>query len=584
MAALAAAILFPTTGYCGAPEVGQQERWKASFRAELQQQGGGEPSGVTLSGEWVRTVVAVRKDDYDVQFQFASVTLEGNRGKKVDPNELRLVQERLSKPFWVTCGNDGALHTIHFLKDVSPSDRNLLQMIATESQFVQADGTRPVWTSLERDGGGSYLAIYQQTDASHFRKKKLKYVDSEPGQKGSVSLNVSIEESETKFAFMPDGAVSAVDGVQKIGLSLPGEKGESLATRTEIHLGSLRESLDPSLASSLAMPKGLDDLPITTHQPDPKVAQEQMDQQLLAGQGTEEILTGAAQNDPSATQRLAALFRRRPESIPLAVARLTVGPGAQIIASGLAQSGADSAIQALRGVALDRSRVVPARVSALIALAGLKDPSVDVMRTPTALMNDGNPQIREAARLASGALARAGRSNHAAESDAIDATLAASFAKAATAEEKKQLLGALGNSAGPRAERLLRTSLKDGNEDMRAAATRGLRLVPGAEIDALLAKTGKEDNSATVRGAALFAMGFRLPLTETLWNAVLIDAKFDPAESVRNRAISLLRNERGRATEAEAALEWIAEHDGTETVRRFASESLAEIRANAARR
>lgn len=166
MAALAAAIFFPAVVFAGSPPVGQQHQWRVSFRAELQHSGGSQPGLAALRGEWQRTVVAVRPNEYDVRFQLSSVTLEGNRGKSVDANELRLAQERLTKPFWVTCGNDGSLRAIHFTKDVAPADRNLLQMIATETQFVQAEASKPVWTSLERDGGGSYLAIYQQMDLS----------------------------------------------------------------------------------------------------------------------------------------------------------------------------------------------------------------------------------------------------------------------------------------------------------------------------------------------------------------------------------------------------------------------------------
>jgi len=108
------------------------------------------------------------------------------------------------------------------------------------------------------------------------------------------------------------------------------------------------------------------------------------------------------------------------------------------------------------------------------------------------------------------------------------------------------MLAALGNSAGPRAAALLAVSLKDSREDVRAAAARGLRLVPGAAADSLLAETVRKDPSPAVRSAALFAIGFRLPLRAVLRDAVLSAAKHDAADMVRNRALSLLGNDADR--------------------------------------
>ena len=526
---------------CAPPQVGQQFRWTLSLQAGLQDQAGGPRQSIALSGEWRSTVVAVRPDSYDVRFQLASVHIEGSKAKRIDAKELSLAQERLSRPCWATFGQNGALRMVHFAKEVSPSDRNLLQMIAAESQFVPADTA--VWTAIERDGAGSYLAIYQRLGPFRVRKKRLKYLD---GTSASPALPAVIEESQAEFAFTPEGAIAALDGVQQVRLSIPGAAGNSLTTRIELHLGNLRAGLDPVLARSLAIPKQVEHLPIEAHQPDPRAAQASMDRKLLAGRSTGEILAGAARNDPAANQRLAALFRRRPESIPLALRSFAAGGGAQAIASGLAEAGTTRSIGALSAVAHDETRAVGARVSALSALAGIREPAADAMRIPADLLEDRNPQVRNAALLAAGALARAGRSAHPAESDKIEAALAERYRAAKTAAESTEMLAALGNSAGPRAAALLAVSLKDSREDVRAAAARGLRLVPGAAADSLLAETVRKDPSPAVRSAALFAIGFRLPLRAVLRDAVLSAAKHDAADMVRNRALSLLGNDADR--------------------------------------
>jgi hypothetical protein len=565
-------LLLPSL-FGGSPKLGEQSRWKTSFVAELSQEGS-TPTAVSLSGEWSRTVVAVRANGYDVRFHLASVKLDGSGGGQVDANQVRLAQERLSKPFWITCGADGSLVEAHFSKEMAPSDRNLLQTIATETQFVQGDGAGPVWTSSERDGGGSYLAIYQRQDATHVRKKKLKYLDTDARQ----SLAISIEDSEVGFVFSPDGAIAAVNGAQRIRLTLPGANGNSLLTRFEIHLSDLRFRVENSL-TGLLLPKGMDASPILTQQPDPRAAQEDMDNKLLSGQSTDGILAAAAGRSIETEQRLAALFRRRPESIPLGAARLTGAAGTQTIAGALAEAGTPASVQVLGNVAQDSVREAAVRVICLGALAGMKDPSTAAMAIPVSLFSARDPKVRNAARLAGGALARAGREAHPIESDAIEADLAMRLSGAKTIEEQKELLSALGNSAGPRAFAAVSAAVKDPREDMRASATRSLRLVPGDATDALLVKTAKEDANATVRAAALFSMSFRFPLAATVWEAVLSVARSDVDANVRNSAISLVRNDSKRPPEAEVTLAWIAQHDALPALRRFAVETLAEIRS-----
>ncbi len=142
---------------------------------------------------------------------------------------------------------------------------------------------------------------------------------------------------------------------------------------------------------------------------------------------------------------------------------------------------------------------------------------------------------------------------------------------------------ARGNSAGPRAAMVITASLLDSREDIRAAACRALRLVPSASVDDLLATAATKDASATVRGDALLAISFRLPLAATLWDAVIRAAQFDSAEAARTRAISMLCNDANRPPETEATLDWISQHDSAETVRRYAAESLMAIHPDVAK-
>jgi hypothetical protein len=85
--------------------------------------------------------VAVRAHEYDAQLQLADLQFTGDAVKDLPNASLTGLQYRLSRPFWATYRNDGGLLSIHFFRDMSASDRNLLQMIATELQLVQPEAS-----------------------------------------------------------------------------------------------------------------------------------------------------------------------------------------------------------------------------------------------------------------------------------------------------------------------------------------------------------------------------------------------------------------------------------------------------------
>lgn len=569
--ALMAGAIAPPSALAAPPSAGQHSRWTLAFRAGLQGQGGAQPGAVSLEGEWHRTVVAVRPDSYDVRFQPAGVRLAG-APTAVDPAALAQATRRLATPVWATCGRDGSLQVMHFPKGMSASDRNLLQMVATETQFVQADAAQAVWTSLERDGGGSYFAIYQRRDATHVRKKKLRYLPPEPGGSATAAaLQVTIESSELAYGFAPDGTVATVDGAQSIRLGVPGMTGNSLLTRVEVHLGNAQTNIEVLTATSLVPASGVDDLPVATVQTAPADALADMDAEMIEGRRSVDLLAAAGTADPTIERRLAALFRRRPESIPMATALIAAGTSTQVLENALADAGTTVAIDALRALAHETARSVAIRVGALMALEGLREPSADAMRTPPALLDDVSATVREAARLSAGALARAGRAAHQAEADAIEADLASRYARANTPDGRRAYLAALGNSAGPRAAAVMNAAIGDPREDIRMAAARGLRLVPGDATDSRLAAAARKDASASVRDAALFAIGFRRPLSSTLWTTVKEAARTDPAEAVRNRAIGMLRADTAHRQDAASTLSWVATHDSSEALRRLAA-------------
>ena len=174
-------------------------------------------------------------------------------------------------------------------------------------------------------------------------------------------------------------------------------------------------------------------------------------------------------------------------------------------------------------------------------------------------------------------LARAGRPEHEAEAEEIDASLIALYRDARDMREKSELLGALGNSVGPTVVPVIEEALGDVRVPVRAAAARALRLAAGIRTDRLLAETITADHDASVRSDAIFAARFRHPLPTPLADALLHAASSDSVDYVRSDALAVLRLNPTASARISETLERIAKLDADPGIRRQAREALAAL-------
>jgi len=585
LAGLVVAALMATTTLAAAArseiQTGDQSRWSLAFRMCLEQNAG-PPVEVRLTGNLVSTVVATRSAEYDAQLQVDHVSFTGDAVKSAAAVSLEELRLRLSRRFWATYRSDGGLLAIHFYSDVSPSDRNLLQMIATELQLVRPDSARPSWTAQERDGAGEYVALYAMPQPHHVIKRKLKYVYTDGVADGPAeSVHVAIEQSSVTFLLSSDGRVQAADGTSRMRMELSLDRSGELVAVTEIHVVNLRSTRAPELIGSLARAlPSVTSSSIVTHRLDPAEAQALADDRLIEGHTIESLLTAAFAkdtDDSSLPGRLIALFRRRPDAASAAVALLTKNGAQRRLTNALGSAGSLAAIAALRRLSDDSTLPDDLRADAVIAFVQMQNPTAEVMRIPYELISDSSPLIRSAARMISGALARAGRSAYPTEAGAIDASLSALYRNASEAPQRIELLGALGNSAGPSVVPIIEEALRDPLVPIRAAATRALRLAPGSEVDRLLANVITSDHDASVRASAIFAARFRRPLPTPLADALLLTARTDAIDYVRSDAVAVLRANPTASPSIRKTLALIAGSDTNAGIRRQASQALASL-------
>jgi hypothetical protein len=587
-AAIFAAGVLTSEGQANRPAPrapGEQSRWSLTFSVRLEQTEGKAPIEIRLSGDWTSTITAVRKNDYDAALQLSNAKVAG-QGASSAPGAVAGLEQRLMRTFWATYRDDGSLLSLHFHKDVDPSDRNLLQMIATHTQLVRLESTRPVWTALERDGAGAYLAIYHQPEPNLVAKRKLKYIETDPaaGTAGRA-LTVAIEQSELRFALDAESSVAALDGTEQVRMFFPTASGDSaessqLAARVETHLASPRRSRNLELIGSLdrARPDVVSS-PVVTHTPDPASALATSDLSLLDGYTTKALLEAAAANsgDRMHSERLAALFRRRPEASAAALDLLRKGGPRKPITDALGAAGSLPAVEALGRLVHDQNLSTTLRRDALTALILNQHPGPEAMRIPAAMLDDSDAQVRSSARFISGVVARAGRAESPGEAEAIDAALIARYRNASDTEDVIELLGGLGNSVGPQAVAVIKEALRDDRESVRAAGARALRLASEADVDRVLAVAITSDSHPNVRADAIFAAGFRRPLSPHIGEALLHAAKEDPIGYVRSNAVTLLRRNPGVVPDIAETLAWIADNDSKPAIRRLAREALASL-------
>ena len=585
--AVSAAGFLARSRHAGGPQAsgkaamapGDERRSALRLQLELARPGKPDPIVVVLTGELSAAVSAVREGEYDEAFEVLHPDVTGTGVPSAGPAELAGLRKRLARVFWATYRTDGTALRVHFPRDLEPADRNLLQIVVTDAQFVRPAPPQPHWTTLERDGAGMYLASYEQQAPDRVLKRKLKYVelDGAAGAAAPGAMTVDLTASERGFSLDAAGAVIGVDGSDSSRIPLPMTEGQSLGVRIALRLTDFRSGSAPARAGSLERAgASVESSPIRTHRPSAEATQTARDERVLEGHAAPAVLEAArtGDSDPLLPRRLEALFRRQPATIASAVALVRQRGGLPLVANALGAAGTPPSVDALLTLAGDASLPSTVRVDALTALYHLRNPDPSVLARTAGLLDDRDRTVRRAAQLALGALARAARPEQPAAAAAADEELARRYAPGAPVEERVALFGALGNSVGAASVRVLKEGLRDSEVQVRAAAARDLRSADDADVDALVAKALREDPDARVRSAAIFAAGYRA--ADPFIDVLAFAATRDRADEVRSGAVALLRRYQGDYPSAGEALRKVAAADPKPSLRRLAREALAD--------
>jgi len=176
-------------------------------------------------------------------------------------------------------------------------------------------------------------------------------------------------------------------------MGMPLANAGQLTAITGTHLGDLRRSQAPELAGSLARAlPGVLSSPVMTQKPDAGQLRDERDERLLDGRTTESLLAAAMVKDtePMLSERLAALFRRRPEAAAARALRLATGPEIDGLLGAAITSDGDAGVRAAAIFAAGFRHPIGPQIGQALVRAAKADPAESVRSGAITLLRE-NP-------------------------------------------------------------------------------------------------------------------------------------------------------------------------------------------------
>jgi HEAT repeat protein len=568
-----------TAAAARAAGAGRQLTWKVALDVRMQQPSGqsaGHDTAMKLTGELVATVSGAAKEGTALAYELRHPQLEGTGFGQVSPADVKAVEEKLARRFWVTEQADGAARLVHFPRDLAPDARNLLTLLVTETQLVRPANPAPQWTTTERDAAGVYLAAYRQTSAREIVKRKLRYLAVDgTGRPATMPVDVRIEDTDGRYTLDDGGRVAAVAIHDRARIAV-GIGGTSLVTEMRLTLTDLRVGEAPELIGSLDRARGdVETGPVIAQAASPEAQQARQDAELIKGVSLSHVLSTLGTDDANAKARpqLEALFRQRPGDTrdALAFVRQAPAPAAKQVLQALGAAGSPAAQEALGRLAVDEHAPTSQRVTAIGALVQTKHPTSATLDWLVRLLDAPEAKVRKQATFLIGAVGSACIETDPAVGARVEAELIRRY-RACRGEDCTGPLVGLGNLNTPGIVPIVAEALRDPSPRVRAVATGALAAVQHPDADRLIATAMTDDRDPTVRAAAVRAASNRPigPLADAFAHVV----RSDPAEYVRTDAIQAITQHVDESTQIQEALVAAATSDASPGVKRMARQAL----------
>ena len=470
---------------------------------------GRSQASVRIEGEWTLTGRAAGR----TEARFAATTLAAAGEKAPSPAEVAGPIELVK--------SEGVLAAIAFPDEMPRAARALLTGLATTFQFTDRPGE--TWTVEEEDLMGRYVAEYHRTGPDRVTRKRTRYT----GLRGRGGLSSAeargLQADETsELRVDRNGVVSAS---VTVGWTMSITRGqEPLRMSMQAKMERVGFDVVP-LTAGLGLSAGA----ISDHV-DRAALAHRRDLALVAGETTPQLLAGAervAHLDRTASgtnqaraemlRRLSAQVRLDPQAAgALAVAirqRATDRDQVNLIAGALSSSDVPAGANALASLLADDKLPPQTRSVVITDLALANAPTIDSARALAASL--GGAMGNEAALALGSEAGKLGADGQ----DLIDELLQR-YAAASSRDERRVYLLALANSGDRKVLPTLLDAIRGGDFELSRAATFGLRLVPGDDVDELLLTLIQGASPVVIE--AIQATGYR---SAELWKPRLLAIK-----------------------------------------------------------
>lgn len=503
--------------------------------------------------------------------------------------------EELQQP-WGFELNQGRLERLHMRGSVSPFSTSIATTLAAALQYRVASGTS--WTTEETDASGQYSVLYTLgASASHVTKTKKSYqgvrLPSVMPMASTMDLTPRIVSSSGAL-HIDQGRLMHVRLREELEVALTTVS--PLRSRTDIELTqrSVEKSAGVSswqqlLASTVPVTPGR---AVTTSQPKPELDETRIGNYTFDtalselqkdsapsshGHGADNLDANDSEQKLRERSRafsaMVAILRSRPADIERAVT--TIGsrsPACKPLLDALGSAGTPAAQQALAKLAQTAKLNLEVRKQAAFALTRTPHPTPDSVQVLMKNMDD--KVLRSYAIYGLGTYARRLR-----ELGEVALSNQASEALLTQLESSKEsnrvdVLRGIANSGYAPALSRVRPLLLDADPSTRTAAAEALRLMPGPDVDFLIAAHMGADENQNVRLAALNAAGLREP-NDQLVAAVVDTVENAPDSQSRGKAVRLIERWLPKRPELRGHLQRVAWSDSRDGVRKLAQAAVS---------
>jgi hypothetical protein len=486
----------------------------------------------------------------------------------------------LEQSFVLVLENSGKVLRFGSSPTLSAGTESVLRAAVSSLQYLAGPGSgTKTWQTSESDHYGAFTASYRALSHDRVEKQKTYTKLALPTMLLGSKADQSMAKGRASFTLAEAGRwplrVESKDelatGQLKVGqrftLSLQGRRP---VKRLRADLSQTRMSELGQIVERAGSGKGL-----------------AYKRSLVAGASYRDLVAelqtlGSSEEDDSKrdqlVQRLAALFELEPREVEVAARALregSAGTASRELLGALSSSPGKEAKRAVDQLAADRQLPAELRSDTLANITIQPQATSERFATLSELTRDPDPRVKQGAILALGSAAEGAQADPALASDAERATntLKQGYEAAQTPAERALYLKALGNSGSAQAFEAAKVALASPDPGARREGVRALRLIPGEEVDQLIAQVWLTDEDAGVREAAPFAANYR-PLSTTLTEAALTALAKDPHTGVRLRTLSLLAENVSENPAFAQALKQTAQGDPSQDVREAAQRYL----------